>query len=141
MLVLNSSLLNELTSTFTGEFFKVTVPLVFRWILAGALMWMGARVAGLRDTTLRRAVFTAIAASGAAWLCMHGFSDVTVDGIPLGILMGLVMTWFLIQHTFKTTMARALIVWVFYAAAHFGASALGIAGGGFQQEVVAHMVR
>ena len=140
MLTLNSSLLNELTSRFTADFFGVIVPLAFRWFLAGALMWMGARVAGLRDTTLRRAVFTAVAASGSVWLCMHGFSGASVDGISLGVPMGLVTTWIVIQQTFDTTMGRALIVCVFYAAGHFGASALGMTSGGFRQEF-SHLMR
>jgi hypothetical protein len=140
MVVLNGSFFNELAGRFTGDFFRALVPLAFSWLLAGALMWMGARLSGLTEATLRRAVLTAMAASVTAYACMHELSGVSVGGTPLGVVLGLLMTWMIIQKMLDANIWRVLMVWVFDVLAHFGASLLGITAGGFRWDL-SHLVR
>jgi hypothetical protein len=111
------------------------VLLALGWLLAGLLMWIGARMAGLRYVTVRRAVFAAIAASLVTWICLELFSNVLVAGISVGVLLGLVLSWFTIKEVLNTSMSRALLVWVFDVFAHLVAGVLGLTAGGFRLDL------
>jgi hypothetical protein len=124
------------TSLF-GNFFdnltgSVWVLLAVSWLLAGLLIWIGARVAGLKYVTLLRSILAALAASGVAWLCMTLFPDVPVVGTSLGVVLGLLLSWFAIKEVLNTSPGPALLVWVFDVAAQIVAGLLGISGVGMQ---------
>jgi signal transduction histidine kinase len=120
-------------SALFGDFSGSTwVLLASSWLLAGLLIWIGARVAGLKYVTFGRAILAAFAASGIAWLCMTLFSDVPIAGISLGVLLGLLLSWFAIKEVLNTSPGPALLVWAFDVVAQIVAGMLGISGIGVQ---------
>jgi hypothetical protein len=106
--------------------------LVISWLLGGLLIWIGARVAGLKYVTPVRAIVAALAASGVAWLCLTLFPDVPIAGTSLGAVLGLFLSWFAIKEVLNTSPARALFVWTFDVAAQMVAGLMGISAIGVQ---------
>jgi hypothetical protein len=106
--------------------------LVISWLLAGLLIWIGARLAGLRYVTPGRAMLAALAASGVAWLCMTLFPGVPIAGTSFGVVLGLLLSWFAIKEVLNTSPGPALLVWVFDIAAQLVAGLLGISGVGLE---------
>jgi hypothetical protein len=106
--------------------------LAVSWLLAGLLMWAGAHMVGLKYVTFGRAFVAAFAASGVAWLCMTLFSEVSVAGISLGVVLGLLLSWFVVKEVINTSPGPALLVWAFDMVAQVVAGVLGISGIGVQ---------
>jgi hypothetical protein len=118
----------------------VWVLLVIGWLLAGFLIWVGAHVVGLDHVTLGRSVLTAFGASQAAYLSVKLFADVQVAGTSLDALLGLLLTWFVIKEALKTSMGRAVTIWMFDVVAHLLAGLLGITAGGVRIDLP-HLLR
>ena len=125
-------------SAFSGKVFEVWVLLTISWLLAGLLIWIGSRVAGLNYVSMKRSVLAAVVASGVAWLCMTLFSGVPVAGTSLGAVLGLLLSWFSIKEVLNTSFGPALLVWSFDVIAQVVAGLLGISGIGMQ---LLHMFR
>lgn len=92
-----------------GHSFWIT--LTIGWLLAGVLMWMVSRIAGVKYVTLFESVIVAMVASGITWLCMMVFDGVPIGGTSLGLLLSLGLTLFLVKESFSISVMRALMVW------------------------------
>ena len=106
--------------------------LIVSWLVAGLLIWIGARLAGLKYVSPLRAILAALAASGVAWLCMTLFPDVPIAGTSFGVVLGLLLSWFAIKEVLNTSPGPALLVWIFDVAAQLVAGLLGISGVGME---------
>ena len=122
-----------IASTFFGNSAaSVWLLLAISWLLAGLLMWIGARIVGLKYVSFGRAVLAAFAASGVAWLCITLLSEVSLAGISLGPVLALLLSWFVIKEVLNTSPGPALLVWAFDVVAQVVAGMLGIGGMGVQ---------
>jgi hypothetical protein len=111
---------------------SVWVLLAISWLLAGLLMWIGTRMAGLKYVTFGRCIIAAFAASGVAWVCMTLFADVPLAGISLGAVLALLLSWFAIKEVLNTSPGPALLVWAFDVFAQLIAGFMGISGVGVE---------
>jgi len=82
-------------------------------LMAGVFMWLGARIASVRNATFGRSVVAAIVVSLVMWLVTLASSVMPVMGGIAGLALGLILGIFVIQGIFGTTFGRALLVWVF----------------------------
>ncbi|GEM_PF-5132345 len=103
-------------------------------VIAAALIFIGARIAGLKYVTIVRASIAALSASGAAWVCVTLFPDVMVPvlGVSLGAILGVFLSLFVIKEVLNTSVGPALLVWAFDMAAQVVAGLLGISVMGVQ---------
>src|SRR5258708_7285181 len=86
------------------------------WMVAGALMWAGAHLAGLRYAGFWRAMATAVVVTFLTWTLAAYLSDSL--GI-FGFAVSISVTLFIIKSMFETSWERAFLVWAFNAVAQF----------------------
>ena len=99
---------------------------VLSWLGAGLLMWLGAHLAGLGDITFGRSLLAAIAASTMTWIAAGLLPTMTLWGISLGLVLGLLLTWLVIKEVFHTTLGKAFLAWVFSVFVHAVGVMMGI---------------
>jgi hypothetical protein len=102
------------------------------WILAGVLMWVGARVAGLPRPNFMRAEIAALGATLIIWI-VPGF--IGSFGL-VGFAAALCMTLWVIKEVFETSWGAALLVWIFNAAAQFALVFIGWDRGVLQRGLI-----
>jgi hypothetical protein len=127
-----------------GDILRPACAMAIGWLLAGLLIWTGARIVGLGWVTFGCAFYTAATASVAAsigvFVSLQFFSDMQVGGVSGSALVGLLITWLIMRRLLNTTMGRAMTIWIFDAAAHVIVALLGLAAGGFHMDL-AHLLR
>lgn len=94
---------------------------VTSWVVAGVLMWLGARISGT-SVGFFRAELAALAVTLVTWT-VAGF---LADSLGLlGFVAALCITLWIIKEVFETTWGAAIIVWLFNAVAQFGLVFIG----------------
>jgi hypothetical protein len=92
---------------------SILVTVVIAVVIAGFFMWLGAKVAGVRNATFGRAVMAAIGASFIMWIVWVIFSLIPVIGPIVGFFLGLLFAILVIQAAFQTSFGKAILVWIF----------------------------
>ena len=101
--------------TFFATLVGVAVLAAF---IAGFFIWVGAKIAGINNTTIRKSVLAAIACSLSLWFLTGVFFFFPVIGFFIGHFICL---W-IIKNIFDTTFGKAFLAWIF----HFAAQVLAI---------------
>jgi len=99
---------------FAGLLGVLLGVVVLAALLAGLFMWIGAKLARVPGATFGKAILAGIASAFASWLMTAVFSVVPVIGTLVGFLAGLLLSAFVIQAVFDTSLEKALLVWVFH---------------------------
>ncbi|MDP6438878.1 MAG: hypothetical protein QGH74_04510 [Candidatus Brocadiia bacterium] len=97
-----------------GAILGILVGLVILSALIGGMfMWVGAKMAGVRNATFGKSVVAAVAVAVITWLIAGVCSILPVIGTIFGFVLGLIFAVFVIQGVYGTSFARALVVWIF----------------------------
>lgn len=102
---------------------------VISWLLAALLMWIGAHLAGIGHVGFFRSLLAAMAASTVTWISGELLAPASVQGISLGLVVGLILTWWVIKEIFRTSFGKAFLAWVFTVFAYSLTTMLGMSGG------------
>jgi hypothetical protein len=104
-----------------GMIFIVVLAVLF----GGLMMWIAAKIAGVRKATFGRAVVAAIGCAAVSFLLGAGFHFIPIFGDLVGFFIGLVLSILVIKGAFDTTTGKALLVWIFEIIAAFVAIVIG----------------
>ncbi|MCF8228870.1 MAG: hypothetical protein K9G58_08575 [Bacteroidales bacterium] len=88
------------------------VGILISILVGGFFMWMGAKMAAVKNATFGRAVIAALWVALIMWIIPYIFALLAI-GTWFGWLVGLILALFAIQGVFATSFLRALLVWVF----------------------------
>ncbi len=81
--------------------------------VAGLFMWLGAKIAGVKQAEFGRAVVAAIASWVVTGVC-YGLAPVLpVVGVGLATVGAILLSVVVIKAAFDTTLGKALLVWIF----------------------------
>jgi hypothetical protein len=87
--------------------------LVVGVLVAGLFMWLGARIAGVKQANFGRAVVAAVASWVVTGLC-YGLAPVLpLVGVGLATVGAVLLSVVVIRAAFDTTLGKALLVWIF----------------------------
>ncbi|MCK5098926.1 MAG: hypothetical protein KAR45_12540, partial [Desulfobacteraceae bacterium] len=82
-------------------------------IIAAFFMWVGAKVAGVRNATFFKSIIAALGSAFITWFVSFVFSVVPVFGTILGFMIGLFFAILVIKASYSTSFGKALLVWIF----------------------------
>jgi hypothetical protein len=102
------------------------------WVLAGVLMWVGARVAGLPRPNFVRAEIAALGATLVIWTVPALLGEFGLVGFGFALLI----TLWIIKEVFETSWGAALLVWVFNASAQAALVVVGWDRGVLQRGLI-----
>ena len=82
-------------------------------LIASFFMWLGSKIAGVRNSRFGRAVVAAIASGFITWLVFYIFWQIPGRNTIVGFIIGLFLTIIVIKAAFSTSFGKALLVWIF----------------------------
>ena len=92
-----------------GMIFIVVLAVLF----GGFMMWVAAKIAGVKKATFGRAVVAAIGSTAAWSLIGILFHFIPLFGDLVGLVIGLILAILVIRGAFETSTGKALLVWIF----------------------------
>ena len=95
-------------------------------IIAAFFMWVGAKVAGVRNATFFKSIIAALGSAFITWFVSFVFSVVPVFGTILGFMIGLFFAILVIKASYSTSFGKALLVWIFHVVAEIIAIIIGV---------------
>jgi hypothetical protein len=95
-------------------------------LIASFFMWVGAKIAGVKNATFGKSFIAAIGSAFLTWILSLSLSFFPPVGPPIGFLIGLFLVVFIIKGAYNTTFGKALLVWVFHLLAEIVAIVIGI---------------
>lgn len=98
---------------FMGLGAAALLAFLFAVILGGFFMWIAAKISGVRRATFGRAMLAAVGTAFVAFACSFVFHFVPVLGDLGGLVIGLLLTIFVIKGAFDTSFGKAVLVWIF----------------------------
>jgi hypothetical protein len=104
-----------------GTFLVIFLVAIF---LATFFMWLGAKMAGAKNSTFGNSFFAAIGAAFITWL-ISWFGSLIHLNASLSYIIGLILAIFVIKGIFEITFGRALLVWLFNIVAQVLAIVIG----------------
>ena len=100
--------------------------IVIATIIAAFFMWVGAKVAGVRNATFFKSTVAALGSTFITWFISLVFSVVPVFGTILGFIIGLFFAILVIKASYSTSFGKALLVWIFHIIAEIIAIIIGV---------------
>ena len=82
-------------------------------IVAGIFMLIGAKIAGVKNATLGKSIWAAIASGFIMWIVTLVFSIIPILGSIIGFIIGLILALLVIKSVYSTSFGKALLVWIF----------------------------
>ena len=95
-------------------------------IIAAFFMWVGAKIAGVRNATFFKSIIAALGSAFITWFVSFIFSVVPVFGTILGFMIGLFFAILVIKASYSTSFGKALLVWIFHVVAEIIAIIIGV---------------
>ena len=102
-----------MTRVFATELAAMIATGVIAILIASFFMWLGAKIAGVRDSRFGRAVVAAVASGFITWVIYYIFWQIPGSNTIVGFIIGLVLTIIVIKAAFSTSFGKALLVWIF----------------------------
>lgn len=100
--------------------------LILGVIIAGFFMWVGAKLAGVENSTFGKSILAAIASSFIMWIITAIMSIIPIIGTIIGFIVGLIFALLAIKGVYSTSTGKALLVWIFNIIAQGVAVVVGI---------------
>lgn len=100
--------------------------MIIATIIAAFFMWVGAKMAGVRNATFFKSIIAALGSAFITWFISLVFSVVPVFGTILGFIIGLFFAILVIKASYSTTIGKALLVWIFHIIAEIIAIIIGV---------------
>lgn len=92
-----------------GTFVAVLLIAIF---FATFFMWLGAKMAGAKNSTFGNSFLAAIGTTFVVWLVSWLVSVFNIN-VTIGFVAGLILTILVIRGIYEITFGRALVVWIF----------------------------
>ena len=92
-----------------GMIFIVVLAVLF----GGFMMWVAAKIAGVKKATFGKAAVAAIGCTVVSFLVSIIFHFIPLFGDLVGFAIGLILSILVIKGAFETSTGKALLVWVF----------------------------
>lgn len=86
-------------------------------LISTFFIWLGAKIAGIKDAGFGNSLLAAIGAAFVTWLISLIFAAATGIWAIVGFVIGLILSIFVIQGAYKTTFGKALLAWIFHVLA------------------------
>ncbi len=103
----------------------ITGMMIIATIIAAFFMWVGAKMAGVRNATFFKSIVAALGSAFITWFISLVFSVVPVFGTVLGFIIGLFFAILVIKASYSTSFGKALLVWIFHIIAEIIAIIIG----------------
>ena len=101
-----------------GTLFMVFLGIfVLAALVSTFFIWIGARIAGIKNAAFGNSLLAAIGAAFVTWFVSLLFASTTGIWAIIGFIIGLILSIFVIQGAFKTTFGKALLAWIFHVIA------------------------
>lgn len=95
-------------------------------LIAAFFMWIGAKMAGIKEATFGKSLIAAIGAEFIIWIFSLILSVIPVIGTVIGFIVGLTFAIFVIKGTYNTSFGKALVAWVFCVISEIVAIGIGV---------------
>ena len=95
-------------------------------LIATFFMWIGAKIAGVKNATFGKSFIAAIGSAFLTWVLSLALSFFPPVGPPIGFLIGLILVVFIIKGAYDTTFGKALLVSAFHLLAEIAAIVIGL---------------
>jgi len=103
----------------------ILVLIFLSFLIASLFIWIGAKMARIKNPTLKRAFFASIAASIITYIVTLIFSALPIISTIPCYFIGLFFALFVIKIVFNSTLKQAFLVWIFNIAAQIIAVIIG----------------
>ena len=122
-----------MVSTLAGLGLGLIAFLVLALLISAFFLWIGAKLAGIREASFGKAILAALVSVVALALLQIVLSLIPRIGGTLGLLLGILVSIYVIKAVFDTGWGKAILAWILYIvaiivagiiAAIFGASAI-----------------
>jgi len=94
-----------------GGFILVLIFLSF--LIASLFIWVGAKIARIKNSTLKKAFIASITASFITYIMTVLLSALPIFSTILCYFIGLFLALFAIKIVFNSTLRQAFLVWIF----------------------------
>lgn len=112
----------EIIGIAISTFIVVILTAIF---LATFFMWLGAKIAGVKNVSFGKSFLAAVGTTFVTWLISLLSSAVPSLGGIIGFSVGLLFSIFVIKGIYDTSFGRALLVWIFQIVAEILAIFIG----------------
>ena len=99
---------------------------VLALLIATFFMWLGAKMAGVKNATFGRSFIAALGSAFITWFLSLALSFFPPVGPPIGFFVGLILVVFVIKGAYDTNFGKALLVWIFHLLAEIAAIVIGL---------------
>ncbi|MFQ6087519.1 MAG: hypothetical protein ACE5K0_01275 [Candidatus Methanofastidiosia archaeon] len=89
----------------------ILVLIVLLFIIGAFFIWIGAKLAGVRDATFGKALICAVALALIGPIFNLLLSFIGIGGF-IGFILGLLVTLYIIKSIFDTSWGKAFVVWI-----------------------------
>jgi hypothetical protein len=122
-----------MVSTLAGLGLGLIAFLVLALLISAFFLWIGAKLAGIREASFGKAILAALVSVVALALLQIVLSLIPRIGGTLGLLLGILVSIYVIKAVFDTGWGKAILAWILYIvaiivagiiAAIFGAAAI-----------------
>lgn len=103
--------------TLGTVFMAVLGVFVVAALISTFFIWLGARIAGIKNARFGNSLLAAIGAAFVTWLISWLFAGAAGIWAIIGFIIGLILSIFVVQGAFKTTFGKALLAWIFHVIA------------------------
>jgi hypothetical protein len=104
--------------------------LVVALLLAAFFLWVGAKLAGIEGASFGKAILAALASVIALGLLEVILSLLPRSGGLIGLLLGVLVSIYIIKAVFDTSWGKAILAWILYIVAIIVAGIIAAIFGG-----------
>lgn len=112
----------EALGALSGLYFII---LIISLPFASLLIWIGIKIAGIKNSTFGKVVSSAVAASAITHIVTLIFYAFPHSSTIIGFFIGLFLPLFLIKRVFHSSLGKAFLVWIFNTIAQISAVIVG----------------
>jgi hypothetical protein len=106
-----------MVSTLAGLGVGLIAFLVLALLISAFFLWIGAKLAGIRGASFGKAVLAALVSVVALAILEIVLSLIPRIGGTLGLLLGILVSIYVIKAVFDTGWGKAILAWILYIAA------------------------
>jgi hypothetical protein len=106
-----------MVSTLAGLGVGLIAFLVLALLISAFFLWIGAKLAGIRGASFGKAVLAALVSVVALAILEIVLSLIPRIGGTLGLLLGILVSIYVIKAVFDTGWGKAILAWIMYIAA------------------------
>jgi hypothetical protein len=106
-----------MVSTLAGLGVGLIAFLVLALLISAFFLWIGAKLAGIRGASFGKAVLAALVSVAALAILEIVLSLIPRIGGTLGLLLGILVSIYVIKAVFDTGWGKAILAWILYIAA------------------------